>query len=361
MNAKDQVRVLIVDDSATARHALRLGLEADDRITIVGEVARGDKVLETVRHLRPDIVTMDVFLAGCNGLDVAAELMTEAALPIVVVTAANPTEPGLVYRAMAAGVLEVRAKLPPPTSSSYEQRRRELARVVRALASVPVVTRRVSTRPSAPAPRARSSHPACVAAKPSESPSQRRRMLVLGASTGGPKLLCDILCALPRRLEVATVIAQHITRGFGAGLADWFSSESGREVVQVKRPIRAEPGTVYLPAEGRHLEVRGDGILVPSDHSARTYVPCIDVLFESAARHVGERAIGVLLTGMGRDGAQGLLALHRAGALTVAQQPRTCTVDSMPAAAIECGAAQFVLAPPRIIEVLSAHCVVRAA
>lgn len=367
MGGSDVARVLIVDDSATARLALRLALERDGGIEVVGEVERGDAVLAAVRRLRPDLVVLDLFLAKASGLDVAETLMREQALPILLITAADPTCPDLTYRAMAAGVLEVCAKLPAATSLAYPRRRLELVRLVRALARVPVVHRRHSTRPSASPsappisgslwPRERES-----LVVPSEPPLSRaadgeagsRPLLLIGASTGGPKLVRDLLCAVSPRLGMPVVVAQHIALGFAPGLADWLSRESRRRVTLVEAPISPERGAVYLPPLGRHLEVRG-GVLVPVDLNA-VHTPSIDWLFTTAARDLDRGSVAVLLTGMGCDGAAGLLALHRAGATTIAQRPSTCVVDSMPRAAIAAGAVRLVLTPGEIAETLVARC-----
>lgn len=366
MNGSESVRVLIVDDSATARLALRFALGSEPGIEIVGEVARGDLVVGEVRRLRPDIVIMDVFLDRQNGIDVAATLMQEQAVPVLAVTASDPSCPDLTFRAMAAGVLEVCAKLPAVTAPEHEQRRRELVRLVRALARVPVVHRRRSVRPSAPpsSEELRSGDRDSAEYRPDSSritldaigdSRGTPRYLLIGASTGGPGIVRDLLCAAPRRLSLPVVVAQHIAHGFAPGLAEWLASESRRSVRLVEEPTLAENNVVYLPPVGRHLELRG-GVLVPVDLPGSTHTPSIDRLFGSVARSSAVGTVAVLLTGMGRDGATGLGALARAGATTIAQRPSTCTVDSMPRTAIEEGAAQLVLTPTEIAQALVARC-----
>ncbi len=366
MTAPGSIRVLIVDDSATARLALRIALRSEPGIEVGGEVARGELVVGEVRASRPDIVLMDVYLDRQNGIDVAATLMQEQAVPILAVTASNPDCPALAYRAMAAGVLEVCAKLPAVTAPEYEPRRRELVRLVRALARVPVVHRRRSVHPSAP-PSSGTLAPGDRAAEECGPASSRitldavgeqrgaARYLLIGASTGGPAVVRDLLCAAPRRLAVPVVVAQHIAHGFAPGLAEWLASESRRVVRLVPVPTMPEPDVVYLPPAGRHLELRG-GVLVPVDIAGAAHTPSIDRLFCSAARAPSVGTVAVLLTGMGRDGATGLGALARAGATTIAQLPSTCVVDSMPRTAIEEGAARFVLTPAEIVGALVARC-----
>ena len=357
------VRVLIVDDSATARVSLRQAFSEEPAIEVVGEVARGAEVLGQVRRLRPDLVTMDVYLHAENGLDVAAAVMAEHAVPILAVTAANPENPDLVYRAMAAGVLEVCAKLPSPQAATYPARRAELIRIVRALARVPVVRRWISVRPSTGPPSSASGVRAPVGiaqqrpvpADLAQSIVHRAEWLLLGASTGGPQLVCDILKTLPR-LVVPIVVVQHITRGFTDGFAEWVATSVGRSVEVVHEPCVAQPNVVYVPSDGHNVELRSSKLLAPASPSSDAFTPSIDVLFASAARHVGPGAVAVLMTGMGRDGAAGLLDLERAGATTVAQTPSTCVVDSMPRTAIDLGAARFVLPPKDIARFIATRC-----
>ena len=363
MSGDEPVRVLIVDDSATARLALRRALESDPGIQVVGEVATGKEVLGEVRRLRPDLVTMDVYLRAENGLDVAATLMREQAVPILVVTAANPRHPELVYRAMAAGVLDVCAKLPSPEAVAYPGRRVALVRLVRALARVPVVHRRISVRPSTPLAPGAMGQPR-MAIPPQDPPppdllaatrEPRHQWLLLGASTGGPRLVLELLRSVPR-LRVPVVVAQHITRGFTDGFAQWLASEAHRVVEVVREPSAAVENVVYVPPDGRDLEIRPGRILVPVEALSAELGPSIDTLFGSAARHGGASSVAVLMTGMGRDGAAGLADLARAGAMTIAQEPASCIVDSMPRAAIALGAARQVLHPKEIAHLITSRC-----
>ena len=361
--AETAVRVLVVDDSATARLSLRQAFSEEPTIEVVGEVARGAEVLGQVRRLRPDLVTMDVYLHTENGLDVAATVMAERAVPILAVTAANHQNPELVYRAMAAGVLEVCAKLPSPQAADYPARRAELIRIVRALARVPVVRRWASARPSsAPSSSATEARePVRIARQPplpsdlTQNIVQSAEWVLLGASTGGPQLVCDLLKNLPR-LVVPVVVVQHITRGFTDGFAEWLAANVRRPVEVVQAACVAKPNVVYLPGDGHNVELRGGKLLAPVSAPSSAFTPSIDVLFASAARHAGPSAVAVLMTGMGRDGAAGLLDLERIGATTVAQTPSTCVVDSMPRTAIDLGAVRHVLHPKDIGRFIAMRC-----
>lgn len=315
-----------MDDSATARAALRLAIESEPEIEVVGESADGASTLQAVARMKPDLVTMDVFLGRENGLDIASTIMQRAPCPILVVTAADSTNPQLLYRSLQVGALEVCAKLPGPNHSSYELRRKRLLRTIRTLARVPVIRRHraVQTRPALDLPR---SEP---------PPAGEVGLIVIGASTGGPPVVAEILGALPSPFPVPIAIAQHIVAEFATAHCAWLGDASGHRTMLIDGPRALQRGEVYLARGDRHLELLSRSRITvtegPPVHHQR---PAVDQLFASAARHVGRAALGVLLTGMGRDGCEGMRLLHRAGALTLAQAPGTCVVDAMPLSAIE--------------------------
>ena len=340
-------RVLIVDDSAVARQALRVALTADRGLRVVGEAATGVEALQLIDELRPDIVTMDVFLRAENGIDVAAAIMSRCPVPILVVTAKNPSEPGLLYSALEAGALDVWAKPPPRRSAHYEEQRARLVRVIKALARVPVV-RRFRRRPASAGQRP----------SPVQSPADaelrdagRIAAILIGASTGGPPVLARILRDLRAPFEIPIVIVQHMAPGFGPGFVEWLSDVSGHRVRIVERATTLSPGAVVLAPPERHLVFRGLHLVAPLDDVRRDYQrPSINTLFESAARHLGSRAIAVVLTGMGRDGADGLAMLKSAGAVTMVQSPPSCAVSSMPVSALAAGGVGHSVEPGAIAE-----------
>ena len=337
------ISVLIVDDSATARLSIRQALESDPQVQVVGEAATGEKALLLVKRHSPDIVTMDVFLHQENGLDVAEAIMTRFPRPILVVTGGDVTDPTLAFRAIEAGALEVCGKLPSPRSPDYPQQRDRFVRLVKTLARVPVVSRhrrasrsqdRVLERP---------------AVQVAEEPRQQPQLLVMGASTGGPPVLSGILGRLPRSFPLPIAVVQHMEGSFVKGFSVWLADVTGHDVVCVEDWSPMAPGTVYVPRAQRHLRCTSASRVVAADEAPRGFHrPSVDVLFESAARRVGRDVIGVLLTGMGHDGVAGLKELHDAGGLTIAQDPLSCAVGSMPGHAIECGAARVVLSPDKI-------------
>jgi two-component system, chemotaxis family, protein-glutamate methylesterase/glutaminase len=339
------IRVLIVDDSKTARMALREALEREVDLYVVAEAPTGRETLRLVDRHRPDLVTMDVYLKRESGLDVTSRIMELWATPILIVTGVRSDDPELAYQAMAAGALEVVGKLPSPDKPSYEPERRHLVDLVRVLSRVPVVHRRRMAAPVAEA--------APAARGPTSSTPPDAEVILIGASTGGPPVILSLLSALRVPSALPIVVVQHIAPGFADGLAEWLSQSSGHQVVVVKQPLPVQAGRVHLANDGAHLVFASRSTVAPSDSPPELYQrPSVNLMFESAAAGFGRGAVAVLLGGMGSDGVRGLAELHRAGAMTLAQDPATCSVGSMPAAAIEAGVVDQVLAPADIAAVL---------
>jgi two-component system chemotaxis response regulator CheB len=281
---------------------------------------------------------MDVIMRRENGIDVAATIMSETPCPIVIVTGCDTSDPKLAYRALQAGALEVVPKLPAPHASDYDDRGRELRRLLRNVAQIPVVHRRrkgVETPPPQ-APRVRP----IVAKNP--------KLVVIGASTGGPVQVRELLAALPANIPVPIALAQHIARGFGRGFADWLAETTGKRTRYVDKRLRLTPGTVYVAPDDGDLLIDGPLHGTPQPPCSDRGTPNVDVLFRSAADVLGPRVVAVLMTGMGSDGAAGIQALHKLGATTLAQEPSTCAVSAMPDAAIRAGAVSAVVKPAEI-------------
>jgi len=330
--------ILIVDDSDTARATLRQVLEADADCRVVGEASTGEQALRFVDDHDPDIVIMDVFLRRENGVDVTASIMSKAPRPVFILTGADATDPALVYRAMEAGALEVSAKLPSPRHPCYKARREQLVRRVKALADVPVVHRFCRQVKRAAQPRSQYT-----------SNSRCAELVVVAASTGGPPVVHQLLNQLESPFPLPIAIVQHIAEGFTESFLAWLRQVTSHSIAKVAHTMPLEPGTVYFPASDRHLKLASRVTVTSSGEPPRNYQrPSADVLIESAVAHVGAAAIGVILTGMGSDGAQGLAALRRAGGFTIAQAPETCAVGSMPEQAIAAGAIDLVASPETI-------------
>ena len=336
------IRVLLVEDSLTMRHHLRESLAADPELQVVGEAADGAQAVELVRRLRPDVVTMDMMLPTMSGMVATEHIMAEHPTPILVVSSADRQELFTTYNALAAGAVDVLEK--PRGDASDADWGRRLCQAVRLVSRIRVITH----------PRARldgRGRPA-VEALPLTAAGDHLRVIALGASTGGPGALTDLLRALPAVFHPPVLCVQHIAASepFAVAFSDWLAGQTGRDVSYARdgTAIGALGGRVILAPPDRHLLVR-DGVLRLSDdpprHSCR---PSVDVLFESVAAEFGPSAAGCLLTGMGRDGAEGLLRMRSRGAVTFAQDEASCVVYGMPREAALLGAAAYVLPPARI-------------
>jgi two-component system chemotaxis response regulator CheB len=321
------IRVLVADDSTTLRTALCALLAEDPRLNIVGQAADGVEAVEKAIALQPDVITMDVNMPRLDGLGATAAIMAETPARVLVVSSVRQhRQLELSFKAMAAGALEVIAK---PDGGADEMRRWALrvAEAVRLMAEVPVIRRH--RRSAAPI-------------RPSLIRGAQVDVVALVASTGGPPALAQVLGALKRDLPIPVLIAQHIANGFTPGLVRWFSSVSSMRVDIARDGELPLPGRVYLAPDGADLEVDREGHL-RTPASTGLHCPSGNRLLSSIARVYGSRAAGFVLTGMGDDGAQGLLELKRAGGATYAQDEQSSVVFGMPQAADACGAVHALL------------------
>jgi two-component system chemotaxis response regulator CheB len=318
VNVKRSIRVLVVDDSPTMANTLTALLTEEPRIEVVGRAGDGNRAVQLARLLRPDVITMDLLLPGLDGPAAIAAIMSQAPARILVVSAvAEQRGVDLGFQAMSAGALELIGK--PNVTNAEELRKwgRELAHSVCLMAEVPVISRRSRAGVTPPPPTG-------------------ARVDVFGvvASTGGPPALADLLARLPRDFPVPLLIAQHITVGFTQGMVRWLSQVTPLSVEVAREGERLEPGKVYFPLDGHDLAVDAGG-LARLQRSKGGPCPSGDVLLTSLAAVFGRRSGGVVLTGMGEDGARGLLAIRNAGGVTFAQDEASSVVYGMPRAALE--------------------------
>ncbi|MBJ6759623.1 chemotaxis protein CheB [Myxococcaceae bacterium JPH2] len=318
MNAKRPIRVLVVDDSPTMANTVTALLTEEPRIEVVGRAADGNRAVQLARLLRPDVITMDLLLPGLDGPAAIAAIMSQSPARILVVSAvAEQRGVDLGFQAMSAGALELIGK--PNVTNVDELRKwgKDLAHSVCLMAEVPVISRR--PRPaSAPPPPA----------------GARVDAFGLVASTGGPPALADVLSKLPADLPVPVLIAQHITVGFTQGMVRWLSQVSAMVVGMARDGERLEPGRIYFPLDGHDLLVDSGGFARLQRNKGGP-CPSGDVLLASMAAAYGRRCGGGVLTGMGDDGARGLVAIREAGGVTFAQDEATSVVYGMPRAAME--------------------------
>jgi two-component system chemotaxis response regulator CheB len=325
------IRLVLVEDSATQRAALVRVLEADGDITVVGQATDADAAVEEVARLRPRVVTMDLDLPGGGGQDAISRIMAETPTPILVLSGVIATAgaPPAVA-ALAAGAVDA---LPKPGRWTDEAAR-TLRRHVRTVASVPVVGRRPPAR------------------GPERRPRDGAPVVGIAASTGGPAALVALLRALPP-LPAPVLLVQHIHPSFAAGFATWLGDTVGASVKLAGDGEVAEPGRFYVAPGETHMRLAARMRLRLDPDPKTVHRPSADELLASIAGQVGALGVGAVLTGMGEDGAKGLLAMRRAGARTFAQDRDTSAVFGMPRAAEQLGAAQRMLPPERLASAIA--------
>jgi two-component system chemotaxis response regulator CheB len=333
-----KIRVLVVEDSLTIRQYLVGVILADPELELVADVGDGRRAIELCQSLRPDVVTLDMVLPVLNGLEATEQIMAHSPTPILIVSASvNRGELFRTYDALAAGAVDV---LDKPTGAEPDgQWERCFVATLKLVSRIKVITHLRG--------RMRAVARAGVAASTvsPEVAMRRPSILAIGASTGGPGAVVEILRALPAPCPLPILLVIHIGQPFAAAFAEWLDGQSGHRVSPAVAGTRLASalGRVHLAPADVHLAVRAGELVLTSDPERHSCRPSVDVLFESLARELGSSVVGCLLTGMGRDGAQGLLDIRRAGGRTIAQDEATSVVYGMPREAVLLGAVERVL------------------
>lgn len=345
MKVGGPIRVLVVEDSLTIRKRLVEVLAACPGIVVVGEAEDGERAVDLCRSLRPDVITLDIVMPKMSGLAVTEYVMAHFPTPILIVSASlNRGELMQTYDALEAGAVDVLDK--PTGGEPNDEWELRFVASVRLVARISVITHLRGRRTTMPE----------VASTQGLSSLPSRQVVAIGASTGGPAALVTLLRALPAPFPMPILLVLHLGEPFGSALAEWLDTQSAHRVRSAVDglSLRASVGHVIMAPPGRHLELR-DGALrlsqQPERHSCR---PSIDVLFESVAKEIGAHATGVVLTGMGRDGAAGLLRIRQRGGRTIAQDEASSVVYGMPREAARLGAAARILPLTAIAPALTA-------
>ena len=341
-----KTRVLVVDDSLTARKHLIEVLSSDPELEVAGEAEDGKRAIELCRALRPDVITLDMMLPVMGGVAVTEYVMAYFPTPILVVSAStNRGELYKTYDALAAGAVDVFEK--PSGKDPDGVWERGLVESVKIVSRIRVITHirgRLGQSPAASAGFA------------SFNGSAQKSIIAIGGSTGGPAAIVEILRGLPASFPIPILLVIHIGEPFSAAFAQWLDGLSALRVRYAddgeNLPTFGQSGMVMAPP-GFHMVVQRGRLRLTRDPERNSCRPSVDVLFESLATELGSQTAACLLTGMGRDGAAGLLALRHSGALTIAQDEASSVVFGMPREAIQIGAAVRVLALDRIASALS--------
>ena len=343
------IRVLVAEDSLTVRQRLIEILRSDPDLEVVGEAEDGKACIEKCRQLRPNVVVLDMVMPVMSGLTATEYIMAYFPTPILIVSAsANRGDLFKTYDALAAGAMDVLEK---PTGHEMDGAwERSFVSQVKLISKVGVITHLRGRRSY----RARGM---AVSAPVSAPGSAEYRVIAIGTSTGGPAAMVEILRHLPGDFPLPILLVIHIGDSLGAYLADWIDSQSALRVMYAAdgEPLpRLGQARVLMAPANHHLVVRGGRVRLTREAERHSCRPSVDVLFESLAHELGAQTIGCLLTGMGKDGASGLLEIRRAGGFTVAQDEATATVFGMPQEAIRLQAAERVLGLPDIAPALLA-------
>lgn len=331
------IRVLVVNDSATARMALRVALSDETDIEIVAELASGEKAVEEVVRLQPDVVLMDIVMPRADGYEVTRQILRARRTPILMVSASvSPKDVAVALEALRAGAIAVLEAPPPPNDATYDHRRRVIIHTIRSAAALPR-SRNVAT----PVPI-----PEHVAAP--DVPARSYTIVGIAASLGGPPVVSEILGALlPDHPPV--LLVQHIESSFVDGFVMWLGTVVKTKVVIATDGGEVERGHVYVAPPEHHIGVGRDGRLALSTVPAiGGFRPSGTHMLQTLAKAYGRRALGIILTGMGRDGADGALALHEAGGFVIAQDEASCAVAGMTNAARSRNAVDVSLVPRAI-------------
>lgn len=340
----NRLRVLVVEDSLTVRKRLCDILASDPGIEVVGEAEDGKSAIEACLRLRPDAITMDMMLPLMSGLAATEYIMAHCPTPILVVSAStNRGELFKTYDALAAGAVDVLDKpLGDASDTAWERRFIDALKMVARIRVITHPRARLGAMGQRPPPAVATGPGTAAAARAATQPFQ---VAAIGASTGGPGAIVEVLRGLPPEFTLPVLLVLHINEPFGTAFADWLDGQTPRRVAYARDgdPVAGAAGRVAMAPPDQHLRLEGGRFRLtrePERHSCR---PSVDVLFESVAAGYGAASIACLLTGMGRDGAAGLLQIRQAGGMTFAQDEATSVVYGMPREAALLGAACRVL------------------
>jgi two-component system chemotaxis response regulator CheB len=320
----------------------------DPDIRVIGIAADGEEAVNAAMTMKPDVITMDINMPGMDGFEATRAIMSACPTPIVIVTGKmDPKDSATLFRVMEAGALMITAKPFPPGHPEHGESVRELIKTVKLMSEIKVVRRSFprEKRQTLPVTSFQQIVPTETAA--------RIRMVAIGASTGGPPLLQSILSSLPSDFKAPVAIVQHMSKGFTGEFVNWLNQSSRLPVELAVDGRHMSPGRVYVAPDGYQMQVApGDRICLSEDPPENGQRPSVSALFRSVARVYGRCAVGVLLTGMGKDGAQELKEIRNREGITIAQNRESSVVFGMPGEAVRIDAAEYILSPEEIILML---------
>lgn len=328
------IQVLIADDSTSVRLLIQRLIEAEEDMQVIAQAKDGSEAWQLTCKLQPDVVAMDIHMPGMDGYTATKKIMRQCPTPIVIVSSLVQNDCAReTFMALEAGAV---AAVPKPGYSDIKAGSVNFLRTLREAAAAKVMPRSVETTVK-------------TSAAPTVHAGNKYRLVVVGSSTGGPVALQQMLQQLPPSFPLPIVVVQHISPGFIAGMVDWLQKNCRLTVTVATAGEKVQPRHVYFAPDNAHMGIDNNGVVIfnnnPPLHSVR---PAVSYLFSSSGVKSGTGIIAVLLTGMGRDGAQELLDLHRNGAVTLLQDEASCVVYGMPGWAAKLGAGDYHLPPDKI-------------
>jgi two-component system chemotaxis response regulator CheB len=354
------IDAVVIDDSAFMRKALQIMLESDPEIRVVAMARDGEEGFEKVKQYRPDIVTLDIEMPRTNGLECLDLIMSEVPTPVLVVSSITAEGAQITLEALDRGAVDYIQKTQSFVAIDITQIKESLIQKVKTIAKKSPLAR---LKAKSPAREYRLPHQ-ISRGKPNNKKSAYRinsrdvRCVAIGVSTGGPPVVQTILGALPKNYPAPILVAQHMPKEFTKTFAERMDKNSQLTIKEAETGDVIKSGHAYIARGGKHLIVKRNGVHVIgelTDHPVdNLYHPSADVLFNSVSEVYGSAALGVILTGMGQDGLQGLRQIKQKGGTVLAQNEETCVVYGMPKAAVEAGVADAVLSVEQIVDTLGA-------
>jgi two-component system chemotaxis response regulator CheB len=340
-----KIRVLVVDDSAFVRQALSRMIASAPDMEVAGTAQDGLDGVEKAKALRPDVVTLDIQMPRLGGLEALQRIMAESPVPVLLLSSLTQQGADVTLRGLELGAVDFVDKSRVQGSMNLLGLAEELQSKIRALAWSR--EKRAAAEAVAPPPP-----------PPPPAAAARMEVVAIGSSTGGPPALQAIIPALPRDLNLAVLVVQHMPVGFTRSLADRLAARSALPVREAVDGELVRPRTVLIAPAGKHMRIRRRGsvvrVLLEDEPREALHRPSVDVLMTSVAKAFGPRALGMILTGMGADGVEGLRAIRAAGGQTVAESEETCVIYGMPKAAVEAGVVDRVLRLERMADEIRA-------